>query len=975
MVKFRVACVLAIAACQTSPETTSEVDQDLTSCVDLVATRDATLAKTQLHRNFGHEHTLRLDKHEEALVGFDLSSIPAAAAINSATLSLYVSDIGCDDSIDVHAATASWAESTVTFASFGQHFAPQIAGSIVAHYGNVRKSVDIVPLVRSWIGGTKPNDGVVLTGITHGDATLVSREGGTASQKPTLHVCYSVPDNHCATNPCGNGGTCENNPTSYTCACAPGFTGTNCEVNIDDCAGAPCQNGGTCTDGANHYTCACSAGYAGANCETNIDECASAPCQHGGTCEDGIAAYTCYCAAGYDGDNCEHDVDDCGSAPCQNGGTCADGVASYTCTCPTGFTGVNCEINIDDCAANPCHAGACVDGVAAFSCVCPPDWGGATCDVNLDTCGQHPCMNGATCSNGFGSYTCGCAPGFTGTNCEIDIDDCAGNPCDNGGHCIDGVNSFTCACPAGVGGARCDDTLATWIHATSGDGVETVVWGAVGNATSYGVTSDAQSQQIGAADCVAGICSAQFYITGVTDNHIAVTATNGVGTTALGTVITTPLADAPVSGVFPHALAEQRFGVVTTRVGWELGVVGSTLQLIEIDPVTGADHVWSTTTVKDETYTTLPYPPTYCIGDFICETDIVLPAGTHVLQLAVSTTVPTARTVPFVVTVPSLDLVPPPAPTGLRLVSLTATTATLSWVPSSAPDVVGYSIPGTCTAVLCTGQVTGLRPGVSYTFTVSAVDQSGNSSPPSNSVSGVPGTTGPLSAPTIISLTPDDNMLRVRFSAVGSEQPGKLHVLYRAGGGAEQDLVVLPGSCNAGNVSCETWIQGLASVSYTVQVQAEGAPGNFSARSAAATATPTPTPVAQLDESGCFNVGHQKVRVSIMELFEAVWGRSAFPPDLASFTVRIHAAYPINDSHGAFTGSYSYVDTDTSVPASTCSSSSSCSPIVPFPGDADLNASRVEVIGIDQAGNVPPFLFSAGIGFPDCNGYCGCSNF
>ena len=42
-----------------------------------------------------------------------------------------------------------------------------------------------------------------------------------------------------------------------------------CNFNNDDCAPNPCQNGGTCTDGANSYTCTCAAGFTGANCEVN----------------------------------------------------------------------------------------------------------------------------------------------------------------------------------------------------------------------------------------------------------------------------------------------------------------------------------------------------------------------------------------------------------------------------------------------------------------------------------------------------------------------------------------------------------------------------------------------------------------------------------------------------------------------------------------------------------------------------------
>ena len=37
--------------------------------------------------------------------------------------------------------------------------------------------------------------------------------------------------------------------------------------DIDECASNPCQNGGTCNDGINAYTCDCVPGHAGDNCE------------------------------------------------------------------------------------------------------------------------------------------------------------------------------------------------------------------------------------------------------------------------------------------------------------------------------------------------------------------------------------------------------------------------------------------------------------------------------------------------------------------------------------------------------------------------------------------------------------------------------------------------------------------------------------------------------------------------------------
>ena len=91
-----------------------------------------------------------------------------------------------------------------------------------------------------------------------------------------------------------------------TCLCQPGYTGTNCEININECAANPCKNNGTCTDSINRYTCSCQPGYSGTNCDTNINECASNPCQNNGTCTDGINNYTCRCQPGYNGTTCEN---------------------------------------------------------------------------------------------------------------------------------------------------------------------------------------------------------------------------------------------------------------------------------------------------------------------------------------------------------------------------------------------------------------------------------------------------------------------------------------------------------------------------------------------------------------------------------------------------------------------------------------------------------------------------------------------
>lgn len=47
------------------------------------------------------------------------------------------------------------------------------------------------------------------------------------------------------------------------CTCALGFSGSRCQINIDDCLSQPCRNKGICHDSIAAYTCECPPGYTG----------------------------------------------------------------------------------------------------------------------------------------------------------------------------------------------------------------------------------------------------------------------------------------------------------------------------------------------------------------------------------------------------------------------------------------------------------------------------------------------------------------------------------------------------------------------------------------------------------------------------------------------------------------------------------------------------------------------------------------
>ncbi|XP_065067425.1 fibropellin-1-like isoform X1 [Rhopilema esculentum] len=274
-----------------------------------------------------------------------------------------------------------------------------------------------------------------------------------------LHCDIPLDKNDCEKNPCQNG-KCVDEHASHFCLCDPGFTGRNCESDINECESLPCFNGGTCRNDVNRFQCTCIAGYSGIHCEEDINECASTPCQNGATCIDRVNEYTCNCLPGYTGKECQTDFNECASSPCRNGATCVDEVNRYSCNCVPGYTGQQCQTDINECASSPCQNGAsCIDEVNRYSCNCVPGYTGQQCQTEINECASTPCQNGATCVNRINKYSCSCLPGYMGQECQTDIYECASSPCQNGGTCVDRINGYTCTCVAGYCGQHCQTAL------------------------------------------------------------------------------------------------------------------------------------------------------------------------------------------------------------------------------------------------------------------------------------------------------------------------------------------------------------------------------------------------------------------------------------------------------------------------------------------------------------------------------------
>ena len=78
----------------------------------------------------------------------------------------------------------------------------------------------------------------------------------------------------------------------------PGVADQVCEHYVfPGVADQVCEHGSTCVPyGNQQFYCCCSQGYTGPNCEADIDECESQPCRNGGSCSEGDPGhYVCDC--------------------------------------------------------------------------------------------------------------------------------------------------------------------------------------------------------------------------------------------------------------------------------------------------------------------------------------------------------------------------------------------------------------------------------------------------------------------------------------------------------------------------------------------------------------------------------------------------------------------------------------------------------------------------------------------------------
>ncbi|XP_064544890.1 fat-like cadherin-related tumor suppressor homolog isoform X2 [Drosophila montana] len=136
----------------------------------------------------------------------------------------------------------------------------------------------------------------------------ICRDLGNDNFKCICHARFSgelceIDLDPCSSAPCLFGGRCENQlPSNYTCICPIHLSGKRCEYG-KFCTPNPCKNGGICEEGDGVSHCMCR-GFTGPNCEIDVNECENQPCGNGATCINEAGSFRCICPSFLTGASC-----------------------------------------------------------------------------------------------------------------------------------------------------------------------------------------------------------------------------------------------------------------------------------------------------------------------------------------------------------------------------------------------------------------------------------------------------------------------------------------------------------------------------------------------------------------------------------------------------------------------------------------------------------------------------------------------
>ncbi|XP_053395504.1 uncharacterized protein LOC123523715 isoform X3 [Mercenaria mercenaria] len=265
------------------------------------------------------------------------------------------------------------------------------------------------------------------------------------------------------------------------CVCRPGWTGENCDKDLDECSGSVCKISNTeCVNTPGSFLCRCKSGYETENdtCK-DINECSDVKlnsCDQ--ICTNTIGSYVCSCETGFvfrDG-KCE-DLDECAGKSKFCDQECDNTVGGYRCSCRDGFRldttnrqscipKKNCnETEEDECLIKKAEC-IIINGKSKCSCLTGYTFNDDGLCEDEKECSEIPTPCNHKCLETDGGFNCACEPGFYLLPDEITCQECDegsyGDGCKSICNCslyntksCNPVNG-SCDCLGGWEGDRCD---------------------------------------------------------------------------------------------------------------------------------------------------------------------------------------------------------------------------------------------------------------------------------------------------------------------------------------------------------------------------------------------------------------------------------------------------------------------------------------------------------------------------------------
>jgi len=185
--------------------TPTPVEGSITIQPDGTAGKDAYVSQFVAGGNLGSDTKMVVEGSPinynmmRMYIQFDLSSLPAGAVIESASLGLYYFDSGsAAGSVGVYKVTNDWNESLITWAN-QPTFGSAAKSTVTVPAANTSDFVfwDITALVKGWYSSPATNYGVVLRdtdeSTDEGGKGFYSSDCAVANQRPELIIHYHVP--------------------------------------------------------------------------------------------------------------------------------------------------------------------------------------------------------------------------------------------------------------------------------------------------------------------------------------------------------------------------------------------------------------------------------------------------------------------------------------------------------------------------------------------------------------------------------------------------------------------------------------------------------------------------------------------------------------------------------------------------------------------------------------------------------------